>query len=188
MLSDEGYIPDNAETLVDDDYVLYWARGELLAAPFFPAWIPHYQKVVKEQGHDEFPYRFVQFPRFGTVEKVPAAYSIPGVVVSGATSLPAQATYAARLLVSPEYQARQVALGQVPNRSDVVAEFPDEHSAAIADIVARNGLFDLGITTQTFSEVRAQGFPELQAMFTGRKTPLEAVESYAANVNEILSR
>lgn len=81
-----------------------------------------------------------------------------------------------------------MALGQVPNRGDVVAEFPDEHSAAIADIVARNGLFDLGITTQTFSEVRAQGFPELQAMFTGNKDPGEAVHSYADNVNAILNR
>ena len=45
-----GYIPPDAATLTDDDYVLQWARGELAATAFFPAWIKPYFDTVFSNG------------------------------------------------------------------------------------------------------------------------------------------
>jgi ABC-type glycerol-3-phosphate transport system substrate-binding protein len=46
---------------------------------------------------------------------------------------------------------------------------------------------DFGITTQTFSAVRAQMFPLLSEMYTGKLTPEAVMNQYEANVNAILS-
>ncbi len=44
------YIPPNAATLVDDDYVLQWVMGKIVATAFFPGWVNYYFSVIINQG------------------------------------------------------------------------------------------------------------------------------------------
>ena len=57
----------------------------------------------------------------------------------------------------------------------------------LAGVIEKNGVCDFGITTQTFSAVRAQMFPLLSEMYLGKLTPEAVLKQYETNVNAILS-
>ena len=53
--------------------------------------------------------------------------------------------------------------------------------------MAKNGVCDFGIVTQTFSGVRAQMFPLLAEMYAGKLAPEAVLPKYEKAVNDILS-
>lgn len=54
------------------------------------------------------------------------------------------------------------------------------------ELTAQYADFDFGILDSYWSEVRNYFYPELQAVYSGQKTAQEAMDSFAANVNEVL--
>jgi len=79
-LVENGYVPPGSAALVDDDYVLQWARGELAATAFFPGWVAPYQNIVKQQGYEPFEFVFMPFPT-ATGEPVPTYGSNAAILV-----------------------------------------------------------------------------------------------------------
>ena len=49
-----------------------------------------------------------------------------------------------------------------------------------------NGLFDIGISSKTYYAIRPLLHKEIQAVFSGSKTPEQAIASYAAGINATL--
>ena len=189
FMIDKGYAPANASVLVDDDYVLQWANGELLFAPFFASWIEPYFKTIEEQGGKRFEYKFVEYPHAKGVRAVPVFMSYAGAVASNS---PDEArnkiiNYFMWALNSPAVVTwRCETQGAVSNRKSV-AYSGDADYNAISAIVADNGLLDLGLAMPKYGEVRMEMFPRLQALYTGKESPAEALAKYEARVNEILS-
>jgi len=54
------------------------------------------------------------------------------------------------------------------------------------EVINQAGVMDLGITTPTFSEVRAQLFPLMQEFFIGKMTAEQVLATYEKNVNAVL--
>jgi len=99
---------------------------------------------------------------------------------------------AARLawyLTSTELQlVSTISTGAFPSRISVGKPLANNPLwMSLANIIEKNGVCDFGITTQTFSAVRAQMFPLLSEMYTGKLTPESVMKQYEANVNAILS-
>ena len=55
-------------------------------------------------------------------------------------------------------------------------------------IVKANGVMDLGMTTQQYSEMRTKMFPRFQDMWGDKQSPADALAQYEKEVNEVLSR
>jgi len=184
-LVENGYAPPGADTLVDDDYVLFWARGELAATAFFPGWIAPYFGVVAEQGYDEFDYAFVPFPSVDG-SGTPTYVSNAAIVVQNTgTAVDAAAARFAEYLNDGWVQTSMSNTLVIPNRAD--AEFlPDNlRVAETAQIVADFGIFDVGLTTQYFTPRRSLGFPILQKVLRFEMTPEEAIAEYAADLDAV---
>ena len=73
------------------------------------------------------------------------------------------------------------------------AKFNSDNEAMKAEVLYRQELtakyadFDFGILDNYWPEVRNYFYPELQAVYSGQKTAQEAMDSFAAHVNEILA-
>jgi len=185
MLVRGGYIPEGAETLTDDDYVLYWARGELAATAFFPSWVKPYQDVVAEQGYDVFEYRFVPFPSEDG-KGTPTYVSNAAIVVQNTgTEADIWAARFAEYFNDGWVQTQISNTLAIPNRSD--AEFlPDnDRVAETARIVADYGIMDVGLTTPFFAPRRPLHFPILQDVLRLRVTPEEGIARYEAALNSV---
>ncbi len=189
----EGLAPAEAAVLTDDDYALEWAKGKVFAGAWFPAWVKPYFDAVTKQGLGgaDFEYTFVEFPRIGGVGMVPAAGSMAGVVVHRNEEA-SQNELAARAAVLFTDETSQLIIaehqGGYPNRISVDYTFTDPHWDAIGKIVAENGMLDLGIAMPKFSEIRVQSVPFLQALYTDKMTPQEALDGYVKAVNTVLAR
>ena len=184
----EGYIQQDAATLVDDDYVLHWAKGELAATAFFQPWVQHYQGVVAEQGYEPFDYAFVPFPRGPGVSAVPTYYMNSAAVVhQTGTEQDAVAARFVELLNAPAIQTAKVEqMGLMSNRTDVTAVPADPWTAQIMDIVRNNGIFDVGLTNPGYAKTRPQHFPVLQKVLNLQVEPADSIAEYAARINKAL--
>ncbi len=191
FLHDNKYIEKESPVLNDDDYAAAWAKGKYLATAFFPSWAPVYHKTAIEQGVIKEPhkYGFIRFPAAPGIGKVPATTSFAGVVVKKTDneSINKASARLAWFLNNKEAQELLIERDKgYGNRKSVVVELDDPYWKQIAEIVDQNGTLDLGLTTQTFSAVRTQMFPRLQALWTGKESPAEALQIYETEVNKIL--
>ena len=187
---DKGYIEKESPVLTDDDYVLSWAQGKYLATAFFPAWVATYQKTALEQGLIKEPHKFsfVRFPAAPGISKVPATTNYGGIVVKKTDDEKINKASArlAWYMNNKEMQEKRIKLLEIGNRKSVTVKNDDPYWQQIAVIVDQNGTLDLGLTTPYFSAVRTQMFPRLQAMWTGKETPVDALVKYETAVNKIL--
>lgn len=186
---ERGYVRDDSATLVDDDYVIQWATGEIAAGAFFPSWTEYYFKTVIEQGKLDKPfnYAFVPFPRAPGVDKVQTYASFSAIVVHKTGT--EQDRWAARFAeyLNDAYSQSQASLkGVIPTRRDAVSLSDDIHIQETANIASRNGIMDVGLTMPKYSAVRPQHFPVLQKVLNMSVTPEEAIAEYAERINEQL--
>jgi len=184
MLKDKGYVQANSAALNDDDYALDWSKGKFAATAFFPSWNGVYFKSAMEQGLIKAPHRYVYvaFPN-----KAPSATSYSGFVINKNSKEREAAVELVRLMTTVEKDSERVRIeGLIAYREGSTAKPNDPHVAEVDSVVKANGLYDLGVSNSWFSEVRAQGFPILQAVLNGKLTPAQAAVEYSKKVNEII--
>lgn len=75
----------------------------------------------------------------------------------------------------------------IPVRSSVAMEYASENPKFEAYEENAQYLFNFSGNVPGYSELRQVLYPELQALFTGQKTPAEAVESYQENGNAVIN-
>jgi ABC-type glycerol-3-phosphate transport system substrate-binding protein len=184
-----GYVPANAATLNDDDYMLQWLSGNLAATTFFPNWTAMYQKMGIDQGINLKPFKFafVPFPRGIGVKGVPTYVNAGAYVVWNspnkkineiAARFVEYANGPAAQSLSAKYEAT------VPNRIDAIPS-TDASVKATSKIVSENGIYDAGLTDPRFTERRSTQFPVLQKLFTFKVTPEQAIMEYEKVLSSI---
>ena len=187
----EGFVPPGSATLVDDDYVIQWAVGDLAATAFFEGWTePYFNSVIAQGLRDEpFPYEFVPFPRAEGVENVPS-YMSNGAMVAFQTGDPIADAAAAAWIAGANGRAAQshqvIEANTIANRTDVTVQSANPHVAQIAAVVAAGGIMDVGLTSPFFAAVRPTHVPVLQQVLNLDITPEEGIEEWARRINEAL--
>ena len=203
---DNGWAPPESVDLWDDAAIEYFQKGEVAAMGFRNDWTDGYMNsAITNQWIDE-PFRTMMVP-------FPVA---PGV--KGAPSVGAGSTYlayesgdpevdaiAAEILLLTTGSARQSTqvtnTGQFASRSSAAgtptfakAHLPElipqylKDWNVVKDIITEFGMLDVGYTLPMYYPIRAAMFPRLQGMWTGTETAAEALATYAAEVNELLSQ
>lgn len=89
---------------------------------------------------------------------------------------------------STDSELVQSSTNGIPVRTSVVEEFSDENPMFDAYDENSQYLFNFSGNVPGYNELRKVLFPELQAVYTGEKTPAEAVESYQEKGNEIIEK
>jgi len=187
----QEYVPPGAATLVDDDYVIQWAKGDLAATAFFPGWTkPYFDTVISQGLRDEpFDYKFLPFPHLKGESGTPTYVSSAAIVVQNTGDArvdEAAATFAG--IYNDGYVQTQMSTNLlIPNRSDATFLPDDPRVAETARIVAENGIMDVGLTTPFFAAVRPQHYPVLQKVLNLDVTPEEGIAEYATRINDALS-
>lgn len=187
-LARNGYMPPDAATLTDDDYVIQWAKGDLAATAFFEQWTGSYFDAVIKQGlrKEPFEYVFVPFPRTKGVENVPGYMSFGGAIArkSGDEAKQRAAVAWIEGLTSVRVQdAVIVQSSSIPTRSDTTARDTNPRTAEIAAVIAAGGVMDVGLTSPFFSAIRPQHYPILQRVLNLAVTPDAAIREYAAAID-----
>lgn len=182
MLQEKGYIPPNSSQLVDDDYVIQWASGMFAATPFFESWTAPYFDSIIEQGliEEPFDYKYVSFPN-----DAPPCTNFVGVIINKDTDMPEVAKEYVRQFVSEYIMGLHVKYASSVPYRPVGVESDNPRVKEIAEI-ASDGTYDLGVTNNWFTEVRAEGFPILQQVLDGEMEGEEAAKLYTKRVNEII--
>lgn len=187
LLVKNGYVPPNAATLVDDDYVIQWAKGDLAATAFFPNWTKSYFDTVIQQGliKKPFNYEFVPFPRAEGVKKVGTYYNGHAMIVHATgTAVDKIAVRLVELINDVSIENLQVLDGILPDRK---ATNPpsDPYTAQVMKIVAENGIHDFGLSDRRFTERRAMQFPILQQVLNLKITPEVAIKKFQDALNSV---
>lgn len=187
-----GYVPAEPQNWDDDMALELWAKGKIA---FMAMQVGHtlaMDSAVK-QGLLAKPFKihFTDFPHAKGEKPTPASAG-PSLILVHKSKDEVRNKAAARLawwLTDPELQyISVVAVGSFPARLSAGSPLANDPLwTGIANVIAKNGVCDLGITTQTFSAVRAQMFPLLSEMYMGKLKPEEVLAQYETNVNKILS-
>ena len=191
LLEDKGYAPPGAAGLDDDDALAAWGMGKVAFLGMQVGHTAAMQSAVDQKLLDKpFKFHFAAFPHAKGEKPTPAAAG-PTLYLVHKDKNDAMNKAAARLawyMSGPEYQ-KVVALGGVgyPTRKSITATSGNPRDEEIAAVMAKNGVCDFGIVTQTFSGVRAQMFPLLAEMYTGKLAPEAVLPKYEKAVNDILS-
>lgn len=188
-LMERGYIPEESSQLTDDDYVLQWAYGEFAVVPFFVGWLKPYFETAIKQGMIEKPFAhiFVQYPRAPGVERVPLYQSTGGFMAVKSADEERNKILArfVELMNSPESQLMRMYVGgDYPNLKSLGRS---KNWNTVNAIFGANGNYDLGMSTETYSETRSK-FPELLQMIWSGADQAEALEWYQAEMNKILEK
>jgi ABC-type glycerol-3-phosphate transport system substrate-binding protein len=180
--------------LNDDDYAAQWAAGNVAAGAFYAGWMQAYWDTAIAQGLIEAPFRvrYVPFPHAPGVTRVPTAWS-GGATLATASNDARRNAIVARFvyLCNDEvFQGANCPLNAVyPTITGLNVNLESNpYYMQIQEIVRNNGTFDLGLTTTTYSEVRVEMFPLMQAVLRGDITPAQCIAQYEATVNRILAQ
>ena len=191
-LVDNGYVPPNPESVDDDIALDLFARGKIAFLAMQVAHTGAVDSAVKQGLLDKpFSISFVAFPHAKGEKPTPAAAG-PTLIVVHKSADEVRNKAAARLawwLSNTEQQSVvTIATGSFPARISVGKPLANNPMwLQLAGVIEKNGVCDFGITTQTFSAVRAQMFPLLSEMYLGKLTPEAVLKQYETNVNAILS-
>jgi ABC-type glycerol-3-phosphate transport system substrate-binding protein len=190
-LVDNGYVPANPEALDDDIALDMWARGKVAFLAMQVGHTVAMDSAVKQGVGKAFKFGFVAFPHAKGEKPTPAAAG-PTLTVVHKSADEARNKAAARLawyLTGTEYQiVSALSQGSFPARFSAGKPMANNPLwMQLAGVIEKNGVCDFGITTQTFTAVRAQMFPLLSEMYIGKLTPEAVMNQYEANVNAILS-
>lgn len=197
MLTQRGYVRSDWISRTDSDYVMEWAGGELATAPFFFGWIEQYFQTVEQAGGKRFDYQFVPLPRAPGVERVPCFYTGAGIVVhkSSDEERNRRAAAFAQAWNSSEAQTLIFITGKVQtNRKSVAKALSvDPQFAQVAAVVAANGTYDLGGTSQLYAASRLLFPNTLQRLMQPPKNVTtsdwvaKVLADYETEMNNLLS-
>jgi ABC-type glycerol-3-phosphate transport system substrate-binding protein len=182
-----GYVPPNSAMLTDDDYVIQWAKGDLAATAFFPAWAAPYFDTVIKQGlvKGKFNYAFMPFPRADGVKKVGTYYNgSVAIVRKTGTSVDKVAARFVEYLNDIVTENLFAELGNPPDK--IKGNKPsDPHTAQVSKIIETEGIADWGLSDRRFTERRALQYPILQQVLNLKVSPDEAIRKFDAALSAV---
>lgn len=189
LLMTNGYIPKDSAVLSDDDMIIEWEKGNYAATGFFATWTgPYFESAITQGLIKQIPnYKFVPFPRAEGVKKVPTYINTTAIVIhKTGTEADVVSARFVELMNGPDIQGMSAKYGgSTPSRPDATFQPSDIHVKTIADIIATQGVMDVGLTDPRFPERRAIQFPILQKVLTFKMTPENAIKEYQKKMTEV---
>jgi multiple sugar transport system substrate-binding protein len=181
-----NYAVPGAAALNDDDMLaMYPAQQVALTGGYA------YLEKAGNEADPAFETYFVNFPHPAGEENPPFAVHMHGVAVfksEDEARMKAAAEFAQFIAGEDWAPLLCEAAGTAPSRVSFVGQVTrSAENQAIDAMIATNGLVDFGATSPKFQEIRNVYIPQLQAMFTGEKTPEQAVADAAAGIDAILA-
>ena len=176
------------ETLAAGDTLNLFFQGKLAVCLGQPKYGKMIEDVVKDGTLDKpFKYMFVMIPG-DKPGFVPAFY---GSVVFN-TKDPERIKYAKEYVrfASSEQFARACEAGLfIPVRTALSDElYSDNSDFQYFKLISKYGTGNLQADVPGYTEIRNKLYPELQAVFTGGKTPQQALDDFAKEGDEIIEK
>ncbi len=196
---ENGYTLDGVTLLKAEDIGTPFKNGQVVIQIGSPASSTLVaMESMKEEGYiDEIPdIRTYGIPYADGLEMVCACWGANGIAVfdnGDEAKIEAAKTFVSYLVESVDYAESIWNIeASYPPARDNGAVYTGATDAITEDTVFYTeitGLYsnsEFGILEPYWPEVRSHFYPELQAVYSGEKTAQEAMDSFAANVNEVL--
>lgn len=184
-LTTSGLAVPGAAGLNDDDMWAMWQNGQVAITGGYP-----YLEVLADEAETPFEPYFVNYPHLEGQPNPPLAPDTHAISVfkSDNEAENEMAAKFAEYMVSSDWAAVfSQALGDMTVHSSLEGKvaLTDEGKAA-QKMMDENGLLSYGPACPKWSELRPLYASELQAMFSGTKTPQQAADDFAAAANTVL--
>lgn len=204
QLYDLGYMPADTITRKAGDYLSDQYKGKCASFSTFSGSTPPGIANLVKQGTLKEPWvwQVVPFPRGPGVAKVKAFNMQWGILAPRSDYIPLGAskrkpkdkvwddTYGEFAVKAAEFYTYTTKVSAVfPVRKAQEGYFaPDLTLYPDVPFVAalKQPAWDQGLFVKTYSAARFKAFAEFQAMLGGKKTPAEALASYAAELDKVL--
>lgn len=186
QLSADGLTVPGAAGLNDDDMWAMWQGSQVAITGGYP----YLETLAKEADTPFVPY-FVNYPHADGEPNPPVAPDTHAISVfsSDDEAENEMACKFAEYLVSSKWAVViSQALGDMTVLSslDGQLEMSEEYTAA-QKIMNDCGIISYGPACSKWSDLRPLYAAELQAMFSGTKTPQQAVDDFTAEANQVLA-
>jgi ABC-type glycerol-3-phosphate transport system substrate-binding protein len=189
----EQLVPPNPGEIDDDMALDYWCKGQVATLDMQIGHTAIMQSYAK-QGviPKEFKFTFVEFPHAVGAPRTPVVAG-PTLVVGHKSNDEKRNLLVAKLMyVAASGDAQYISgiSGNFPTSKKTLAMItnPNPYWVTVQNIISQVGLWDRGGTIPQFGEIRAQGFPLMQAFYTGQIDAQTVLNRYEKAVNAILSQ
>lgn len=203
LIYDLGYVPQEASVLTAMDYIKAMGAGKFASGNAWANEPANRMKSMVDQGviSEPFPYKMVDFPKAPGVEVVQHCGQFHGIVCPRSDYVENGKRRPKDQVLDDLYGEFAIAVrdtetnasmasktgGLYPVRSSEVSRAEGEDFEFVNSRFLKAGLWDVGMSTQQYSAVRAMMFPRLQALFSGAEDPAEAMARYEENVNAAIA-
>jgi multiple sugar transport system substrate-binding protein len=187
-LVDEGLTAPDPEALTAEDTINMFTQGKLAVCMGQPKYSTFIDRAVEEGTlSNKFKHMFVMMPG-DEPSFVPAFYGSVVFDVKDADRIKYAKQFVKFSSSEPYSKAAKAAL-TIPVKTSLVEElYADNEEYAYFLKIFKYATGNLHSEVRGYTEIRNKLYPELQAVFTGAKTPQQALNDFAKAGNEILEK
>lgn len=190
--ADEGLCPPGPAALCEMDLMSMWETGKILSTARHPALaLPAEGQKYFDQGLAEEPFTAVAvaFPRAPGVERVPIAMGPNGAMIFNKGTITQEIVDAFIAIAGYRHQAyRAKQTGRYSSLFALSGARPNDSAFTVGEqIIADNGIWDMGIGLRTYNAVRLLVPPMFQAIYTGELSIQDAVNRFEIDANTALN-
>ncbi len=188
-LIDKGLAYPGAETMIDDDCWALFAEQKIAVLPantYLMKWV---QEGVAKGEYTSFEMMAAQYPNVeGANPKAPVNAIVYSVFDNGdPAKIEASKKFIAYIVEQEEETQVVQGSGEFSaNKAHLDIYADDPQLSWVASTLSKNA-YNPGVAYKGFADVRFLLFPELQAVYTGVKTPEQAMADFAAAANAALA-
>jgi len=189
--ADEGLAPPGAAALIERDFQVAWLTGKVLASASAPSWAsPQIAINAVEAGTAEELWDAVPmaFPTTPGVDRVGVAMGPNGAMIFNNGTISQEIVDAFLAVTGYRHQAFRAATGRYASMKSLQGfRASDPYFMIGEQIIADNGLWDIGVGLRAYSAVRLLVPPMWQAIFTGELSVEDAATRFTIEANRLLS-
>jgi ABC-type glycerol-3-phosphate transport system substrate-binding protein len=189
-MQNKGYVAPNASQIVDDDMVALWAEGKVGACAIFPGFLLEVDAKVKAGVLKEpFKTQWMPFPLASGVAKTETFFNYAAIVAMDkkdkrVNKISADLAY---LCADEGFQRPVIEVGSgISSLIGVANTNKAWHMQDLADIVNRDGAYDMGSETAKYPAFRPIVMPYLAKFFDGKIDAEQFIKEYEKAANEAL--
>jgi len=185
-LVNKGYAMPGVAGTTDDHHVAHFYSGKIAFGGWFPT--PEQAKANYEQGAIDYlaEYYLLEYPHLKEIAPPPIYAGPGGISVFKNTKNREAAIQFAQFWTNKENTKRRIGKTfLLSTRKSVLPWQGSDIPTLLQNIISKNGIGDLGLTSPFYLQVRDLQCSALQAAFSGMKTPQEALDDFAKAVAEL---
>ena len=188
---DEGLAPPGAAALDETAHQAMWQTGKMLATARSPGVADSGRgQLAFEAGIAEEPFTAVAvaFPTTPGVEKVPVAMGPNGAMMFNNGTISQEIVDAFIALTGYRLQAyRSMEQSRYASLTSLQGARPNDFHFGVGEqIIADNGLWDIGVGLRAYGAVRLLVPPMFQAIYTGELSVTDAAARFTIEANMLL--